>query len=73
MTITTMLAIMNKISVITLLSILALFPLSNSFAAWQELGSNERMVVYVDLDTISDVGEKARIMSMLDFKQPGIR
>jgi hypothetical protein len=72
MTMKTKLTIMKKIYVIALLSALALFPLSNSFAAWKELGSNERMVVYVDLDTISDVGEKAQIMSMLDFKKPGM-
>lgn len=30
------------------------------------------MVVYVDLDTMSAVGEKAQIMSMLDFKKPGV-
>lgn len=29
------------------------------------------MVVYVDLDTVSTSGEKAQIMSMLDFKKPG--
>ena len=67
-----MLANMKKICALTLLSALTLLPLSNSFAAWKELGSNERMVVYVDLDTISDVGEKAQIMSMLDFKKPGM-
>ena len=30
------------------------------------------MVVYVDLDTVSASGEKAQIMSMLDFKKPGV-
>jgi hypothetical protein len=68
----TMLANMKNICALTLLSALTLLPLSNSFAAWKELGSNELMVVYVDLDTISDVGEKAQIMSMLDFKKPGM-
>ena len=46
--------------------------INNSFAAWQELGSNEVMVVYVDRDTISGDGEKVQIMSMLDFKKPGV-
>jgi hypothetical protein len=54
------------------LAILALSPFSSAFAEWKELGSNAVMVVYVDLDTITDSGEKAQIMSMLDFKKPGI-
>ncbi len=29
------------------------------------------MVVYVDADTITTSGEKAQILSMLDFKKPG--
>ncbi len=67
-----MLSIMKKIHALTIFAALTLLPLSNSFAAWKELGSNEAMVVYVDLDTISDSGEKAQIMSMLDFKKPGV-
>jgi hypothetical protein len=63
---------MKKISTLTVITALTLLPLSNSFAAWQELGSNEVMVVYVDLDTITNSGEKARILSMLDFKKPGM-
>jgi len=62
---------MKKIYALTLFSALFLLPFSSSFAEWKELGSNELMVVYVDLTTISDSGEKARIMSMLDFKNPG--
>jgi len=50
----------------------AMAPLSNAFAEWRELGSNELIVVYVDLETIRDNGEKAQIMSMLDFKKPGV-
>ena len=46
-------------------------PISSAYAEWKELGSNEAMVVYVDLDTASASGEKAQIMSMLDFKRPG--
>jgi hypothetical protein len=45
--------------------------IGNVYAEWKELGYNEAMVVYVDLDTIRDSGEKAQIMSMLDFKKPG--
>jgi hypothetical protein len=63
---------MKKITVLTIFTALSLLPLTNSFAAWKELGANELMVVYVDLDTISDAGEKARILSMLDFKKPGM-
>jgi len=63
----------NIRSLITLtLVIAAMAPLSNAFAEWRELGSNELIVVYVDLDTIKDSGEKAQIMSMLDFKKPGV-
>ena len=40
-------------------------------AAWKELGSNAVMTVYVDLDTVQTQGEKAQIVSMLDFKKPG--
>jgi hypothetical protein len=63
---------MKKLSALTIVTALTLLPLSNSFAAWKELGSNELMVVYVDLDTIRDSGEKAQILSMLDFKKPGM-
>lgn len=63
---------MKKLSTLTIVTALTLLPLSNSFAAWKELGSDELMVVYVDLDTIRDSGEKAQILSMLDFKKPGV-
>jgi hypothetical protein len=63
---------MKKIYALTVFTTLSLLPFSSSFAEWKELGSNAVMVVYVDLDTISDSGEKARIMSMLDFKKPGV-
>ena len=68
----TTLPIMKKIYALTICTALSLLPLSSSFAAWKELGSNEVMVVYVDLDTITDLGEKAQILSMLDFKKPGM-
>lgn len=63
---------MKKIYAFALVAALALAPLSNSFAAWKELGANEVIIVYVDTDTISSSGEKAQIMSMLDFKKPGM-
>ena len=63
---------MKKISSFALFTALCVLPIAHSSAAWQELGSNALMVVYVDLDTVSAVGEKAQIMSMLDFKKPGV-
>lgn len=63
---------MKKISSFALFTALFTLPVAHSSAAWQELGSNALMVVYVDLDTVSAVGEKAQIMSMLDFKKPGV-
>ena len=62
---------MKKIYALALFASLSLLPFSSSFAEWKELGSNAVMVVYVDLDTVSTSGEKAQIMSMLDFKKPG--
>jgi hypothetical protein len=63
---------MKKIHVLSIATMLFLLPFSNSFAAWKELGSNEMMVVYVDLDTISGSGEKVQILSMLDFRKAGM-
>jgi hypothetical protein len=63
---------MKKIYALTIFTTLSLLPFSSSFAEWKELGSNEMMVVYVDLDTVSAIGEKAQIMSMLDLKKPGV-
>lgn len=63
---------MKKLHALTIFTALSLLPLSSCFAEWKELGSNELMVVYVDLDTVSASGEKAQIMSMLDFKKPGV-
>ena len=45
--------------------------IGNVYAEWKELGYNEVMVVYVDLDTVNTNGEKTQIMSMLDLKKPG--
>lgn len=63
---------MKKINVFSIAAMLFLLPFSNSYAAWKELGSNEMMVVYVDLDTISGSGEKVQILSMLDFRRAGM-
>ena len=63
---------MKKIHALSIFTALSLLPFSSSFAEWKELGSNAVMVVYVDLDTVSASGEKAQIMSMLDFKKPGV-
>lgn len=68
----TLLFNMKKLHALTIFTTLSLLPFSSSFAEWKELGSNEVMVVYVDLDTVSASGEKAQIMSMLDFKKPGV-
>ena len=57
---------------VILAALLSLAAIGNACAEWKELGSNEAMVVYVDLATIQDVGENAQILSMLDFKKPGV-
>ena len=62
---------MKKVLLASLTSTLILFAQGNAQAAWKELGSNELMVVYVDLDTVQTSGEKSQIVSMLDFKKPG--
>jgi hypothetical protein len=63
---------MKKI-LLTTLTASALFVVTHGAAnaAWKELGSNAVMTVYVDLDTVQTQGEKAQIVSMLDFKKPG--
>jgi hypothetical protein len=63
---------MKKILLASLTATVLLLPVSNANAAWKELGSNELMVVYVDLDTVQVQGEKTQIISMLDFKKPGV-
>ncbi len=61
---------LNRLFITTAIAVL-ISPISSAYAEWKELGSNAVMVVYVDLETIRDSGEKAQIMSMLDFKKPG--
>lgn len=59
-------------SIATLLATSAALLFSaNASAAWQELGSNDQSVVLVDTATLQVQGNKAQIMSMLDFKKPG--
>ena len=60
----------NRFLITSILAAL-MSPISSAYAEWKELGSNAVMVVYVDLETIRDSGDKAQIMSMLDFQKPG--
>jgi len=60
-------------SVFTSFLAIALLSLTNAaYAEWKELGSNEVMTVYTDVDTISGSGNTVQILSMLDFKKPGV-
>ena len=63
---------MKKILLASLATATLLLTAGNANAAWKELGSNQLMVVYVDLDTVQTQGEKTQIISMLDFKKPGV-
>jgi hypothetical protein len=63
---------MKKNLLASLTASILLLAIGNANAAWKELGANEVMAVYVDLDTVRTQGEKAQIVSMLDFKKPGI-
>lgn len=64
---------MKKIKLLALIATSVFFAQANiAYAAWKELGSNDVMTVYVDLDTISTYYELAQIVSMLDFKKPGV-
>jgi hypothetical protein len=63
---------MKKVLFASLSALTILFAHGNANAAWKELGFNELMSVYVDPDTIQIQGEKAQILSMLDFKKPGV-
>jgi len=54
------------------LAYLVALPMSSAFAAWQEVGFNEQSTVSLDIDTLKRDGDKAQIMSMLDFKTPGV-
>jgi len=63
---------MKKILLASIIASTLLCAHSNANAAWKELGANELMVVYVDLETVQTQGEKTQILSMLDFKKPGV-
>ena len=63
---------MKKVLLASLSAMTMMFANSNANAAWKELGFNEFMSVYVDLETTQIQGEKAQILSMLDFKKPGV-
>ena len=51
---------------------MTVLPISSTFAAWQEIGSNEQSTVSLDIETLKKDGDKAQIMSMLDFIKPGM-
>ena len=61
---------MKKISSLLLLSV-ALTCSGTAFAEWQEIGKTEAFTLYVDTATVQKQGDKAQIVSMLDFKKPG--
>lgn len=64
---------MKKIKLLAILATSLFFAQANSaYAEWKELGSNDVMTVYVDLDTVSTYFELTQIVSMLDFKKPGV-
>ena len=56
------------------ISALTLFLLfsGQAVAAWDELGSNEFITVWVDKASLKKSGDKALILSMLDLKKPGV-
>ena len=56
------------------ISALTLFLLcsGNAIAAWDELGSNELITVWVDKVSLKKSGDKALLLSMLDLKKPGV-
>ena len=56
---------------VTIAVCMTLLPISSAFAAWQEIGSNEQSTVSLDIRTLKRDGDKAQIISMLDFKTPG--
>ena len=62
---------MKKLSYLTTFAVLSMVPMMSTFAAWQELGYNELMSVSVDVETLQRTGDKAQIMSLLNFKKPG--
>jgi hypothetical protein len=45
---------------------------TTTYAAWDELGSNEFMTVLIDKASIKKTGDKVQVRSMLDLKKPGV-
>jgi hypothetical protein len=56
------------------ISALTLFLLcsGNAIAAWDELGGNELITVWVDKASLKKSGDKVLLLSMLDLKKPGV-
>lgn len=42
-----------------------------ALAEWQEIGKTDAFTLYADTATIDKQGDKAQIISLLDFKKPG--
>lgn len=61
---------MKKMTSIFLLSS-ALACSGNALAEWQEIGKTDAFTLYADTATVQKQGDKAQIMSLLDFKKPG--
>lgn len=61
---------MKKISSAFVLSATLLCSTS-AFAEWQEIGKTDAFTLYIDTATLQTQGDKAQIMSLLDFKKPG--
>ena len=60
-------------TITTVLTISAAFLASgNAMSAWQDIGHNDQSTVYIDTATLQTQGNLAQIMSMLDFKKPGV-
>jgi hypothetical protein len=62
---------MNALLKLVAFSFFTLFA-NVSFAAWEELGSNDFMTVLIDKSSIKKSGDKVQVLSMLDLKKPGV-
>ena len=58
----------SRISAFTLFLLFS----GNAIAAWDELGSNELITVWIDKASLKKSGDKALFLSMLDLKKPGV-
>ena len=43
----------------------------SALAEWQEIGKTDAFTLYADTATIDKQGDKAQIISLLDFRKPG--